>query len=274
MRRRHRARLIRFRTAGAALLTAAVAVVVPVLNQGGTVAGDPGPAAGATGETTATVMARTLIVPDVVGMTLTDAVAELRRGGLTADVVTAVQGTGIVTGQAPGQGKPLPAGGRVTLSARAILSDFDAQGRRFDGVHIGYLPDGLMWTKRDEKVQFGKQAADLTTFEIPHKPQGQFAVRVADYRGQVSEEIQRRLAAFTAHGGQNIEINGETAYLVNNSGGGTNVLDPADDDAEPLIGWRLRDGLAVEVYMSPSYARQIDYRAELRKIAENIRPDD
>ena len=49
----------------------------------------------------------------------------------------------------------------------------------------------------------------------------------------------------------------------------------ATDNSESstsTIGWTLRKGLAVEVYISPDYAKKVDAAAELKKIAEGIEP--
>ena len=91
-------------------------------------------------------------------------------------------------------------------------------------------------------------------------------------RGQASEQISRRLEAYAADGAPALDVNGHTAYRVERAH--TIEAPGADDPMGPVIGWTLRDGLAVEIELSPTYARQIDYRNELRKIAEKIKPVD
>jgi len=260
VRRAHRARAIRWRKAGAALVTAAIAVAVPVALRTGAL-----PAPAATGVDRAVVASVT--VPDVVGMDMAEAVRTLRAAGLVVNPETATA-KGDVGYQKPAAGQEVAEGSRVVLLAKALapqdLGDL-GDGREFGGIRIGYLPEGLEWSRWSGKNGFGR-----TSYTTSFAPGGDrtdgYGVQVVVYEGAAAGTVRRRLATIP-----DTEVNGRKAYLAHLRDGGEVAREP-DDSSTLTIGWFLRDGLAVEVFMSPVYAKQVDAEAEIRKVAEGISP--
>ncbi|MFI6293423.1 PASTA domain-containing protein [Nonomuraea sp. NPDC050790] len=268
VRRARRRHVVRFRTAGAALLTAAVAVTVPVV----LTSGEPKPVRG--NETATAVVVTKVTVPDVNGLKLDQAVRTLKAAGLKVDDVSEVPH--LVIRQDPPAGQEVDPGTKVTLfAAQQDLGDL-GDGRRFGGIEVTYLPDGLAWGKWSGKNGFGKTSY-TTSFDEPNKD-GSYSIQVVVFAGEAASFVTNRLAEFPGQGAETVEIKGEKAYLANVSEGGEVAKAGAYTEPEGgthTIGWKLRDGLAVEVMMSPFRAEKIGKDAikdELVRVAEGIRP--
>ncbi|MFI9559863.1 PASTA domain-containing protein [Nonomuraea endophytica] len=272
VRRARRRHAIRFRTAGAALVVAAVAVTVPVTVPVLLASGEPQPVRG--NETASVVVKTTVTVPDVNGLKLDQAVKTLRAAGLQVDDIAEIPQ--FVTAQKPAAGEEVEPGTKVMLtSALQDLGDL-GDGREFGGIRVGYLPEGLSWGKWSGKDGFGKTSY-TTSFAEPNKD-GFYSIQIVVYEGEAASFVGKRLADFPGQGAETVEVKGKKAYLANVSevgevakvgaytepGGGTHT-----------IGWKLRDGLAVEIMMSQFRVERIGkdkIKDELVKIAEGIRP--
>ncbi|MEU7749755.1 PASTA domain-containing protein [Nonomuraea sp. NPDC049158] len=273
VRRRHRAHVLRFRTAGAALVTALVAVTVPALINSGE---PPRAQHAATGQDQAVMDLVT--VPDVVGKPVAEAVETLKQAGLVVEDPETATDTGSVRVQTPAAGQEVTKGTNVQLtvgqevSVPQDLGDL-GDGRTFGGIHIGYLPDGLEWGKWSGKNGFGKTSY-TTTFVQPGQPEGYYSVQVVVFAGEASKQVAQRLARFSDQGAETLDISGKEAYLANVTEGGEVATDTTDNSegSTSTIGWTLRKGLAVEVYISPDYAKKVDAAAELKRIAEGLEP--
>jgi hypothetical protein len=276
VRRRHRARTLRFRTIGAALATAVVAVAVPVALNSPEPAKNP---QAATGQDRAVV--DLVVVPDVTGKSMSEAVEILNQAGLAVtgwavdDSKTAVA-EGAVTRQQPAAGQQVEQGTMIRLRflPRAPmpqeLGDL-GDGRTFGGIHLGYLPDGLEWGKWSGKNGFGKTSY-TTSFVEPGIAYGEYSIQVVVYADKASKRITEKLSQFAGRKGVDmVDIGGKRAYLANLTEG-SDVAAEGETGTTPTIGWTLRDGLSVEVFLSPDYAKKIDGSTELKKIAEGIEP--
>ncbi|WP_113703658.1 PASTA domain-containing protein, partial [Nonomuraea lactucae] len=246
------------------LATVAVAVAAPLaLNTGESAPARPA----ATGQDRAVVAPVT--VPDVVDRPVTEAVKTLREAGLVVDDPDAVVVSGTVRRQEPAAGKEVAAGERITLTVEPSptmpqdLGDL-GDGRTFGGIHIGYLPEGLEWSRWSGKDGFGKKSY-TTSFAPGGDEKDGYGVQVVVFEGAASKVVERRIGVFTA-----VEVNGRKGYLANVTEGGSEASEPGNG-ATLTIGWFPRDGLAVEVYISPHYAKQVDAEAEIKKVAEGIK---
>ncbi|MEV0197292.1 PASTA domain-containing protein [Nonomuraea sp. NPDC050691] len=271
VRRRHRAHVIRFRAAGAALVTAAVAVAVPLaLNTGGP-ASAPAASSPTSGQDSAVVDSVTM--PDVTGMKIADAVAAVRAAGLGVDgpePVSPESADEIVVTQKPAAGVEVARGELVVLKSMTRakgpqdLGDL-GDGRTFGGIHVGYLPEGLDWSRWSGKNGFGK-----TSYTTSYAPGGDetdgYGVQIVVFEGEATQFVRKRMGAMPS-----VKIGDREGYLADVSEGGEVAKEPGDDTTA-TIGFFLRDKLAVEVYISPVYAKKVDAAAELKKIAEGIEP--
>ncbi|WP_219463031.1 PASTA domain-containing protein [Nonomuraea rhizosphaerae] len=267
VRRRHRSRVVRVRTIGAALATAAVAVAVPFAL--GT--GEPASTRHVANAPDRAVM-DLVTVPDVTGKSNAEAIEILKRAGLTVKEPRIAEN--IVTQQQPAVGRQVGKGTEVQLTSlpKAVepqdLGDL-GDGRTFGGIHLGYLPEGLVWGEWSGKDGFGKKSY-TTSFDEPGQEDGHYSVQVVVYEGDASERIAERLARYDDGSGvDKVDIDGRPAYLGYFTDGGETAGE-GDTGATATIGWTLRDGLAVEVFLSPDYAKKADVSAELEKIAEGI----
>jgi hypothetical protein len=270
VRRRNRAHVLRFRTAGAALATALVAVAVPAMLN----SAEPAKTQhAATGPDRAVV--DSVIVPDVIGKPVAEAVEALKQAGLVVNDPETATDTGQVRMQSPAAGQEVTKGTNVQLtvgresSVPQDLGDL-GDGRKFGGIHVGYLPEGLEWGKWSGKNGFGKTSY-TTSFVEPGQEEGFYSVQVVVFTGEASKQIAQRLTTYSSKGAETTDIGGKRAYRTKVTEGGE-VAAKDDDVSTSTIGWTLRRGLAVEVYISPDYAKKIDAGAELKKIAEGIEP--
>ncbi|WP_182879623.1 PASTA domain-containing protein [Microbispora sp. H10949] len=310
VRRRSRRTAVRFRTAGAAVLTAAVAVGVPVAltAQPGTdpVAGGlagPGSGAGAgvTSQETATppaigsgdtVAVPEGVVPDVVGKSAEDVMTLLDDAGYTVRMVKVVTGDapeGTVIAQTPSPGTTAPAGAAVTITvATTVVSTSDTapdaqtswtpqdlgdlgDGRTLGGVHVGYLPKDLEWGKWSGKDGFGTESYTTSWVEPGLEP-GVYSVQMIVYRKAAASLFAKRLRGYAGQGAKPVDVDGKKAYLISLSEGG----DEINDGGTRTITWTLAPGVGIEVMMSPDYEAKIGRAAadrELRKIAAGVALD-
>ncbi|WP_327043668.1 PASTA domain-containing protein [Microbispora sp. NBC_01189] len=310
VRRRSRRTTVRFRTAGAAVLTAAVAVGVPVALTArpgadpivGGLAG-PGTGAGA-GVTTPvpatpsetgsgdTVAVPVGVVPDVVGKSAGDVMTLLDNAGFTVRIVKVVTGDapeGTVIAQMPAPGTTAPAGAAVMITvATAVVSTSDTtpdaqtswtpqdlgdlgNGRTLGGVHVGYLPRELEWGKWSGKDGFGTESYTTSWVEPGLEP-GVYSIQLIVYRKEAASLLAKRLRGYAAQGAKPVDVDGRRAYLVSLSEGGDRIT----DGGTRTITWTLASGVGIEVMMSPDYEAKLGRAAadrELRKIAAGVALD-
>ncbi|MFI0417609.1 PASTA domain-containing protein [Spongiactinospora sp. 9N601] len=221
VRRLHRRRAVRLRTAGAALVTAAVAGAVPLylaMSPGQQPGPERGAALGAT-------VRPGVVMPDLAKMTMEQAERALDRAGLTADYKSAPSSTvrgGTVISQSPAAGMALEPGARVTVTVSdgtkdklpPELGDLDEGGRRFAGIEWKYLPDGLKWEGWYVEDSFGADSL-ATSWNIPADTGEPPGVNVVVYRGGSAAEAADRLTRYGKEGAESITVrNDRKAYLV------------------------------------------------------------
>ncbi|MEV0227875.1 PASTA domain-containing protein [Nonomuraea sp. NPDC050786] len=274
VRRRHRSRVARFRVAGAALATAALAVTVPVTLNSSEPAVTANPASGSD----RVVVQASVTVPDVTGKTAAEAERTLRDAGLDIDYSPLKRREGfdgyLVRKQEPAAGREVAPGTRATLFVESPatspqdLGDL-GDGREFGGIRLSYLPDGFRWGKLSSKDQFGVHSYS-TSFEKPSDDQRMhYSVEVIVYEG---EAVKKIYADFPRKGAEIVDVNGNEARLANLSEAGE-VVPFFTDKSTLTMAWKLRDDLAVKLRVSPAYEMSIGNRVhgELKKIARGIR---
>ncbi|RBQ22040.1 hypothetical protein DP939_05095 [Spongiactinospora rosea] len=238
VRRLHRRRTVRLRTAGAALVTVAVAGTVPLY-----LAMSPGqesPGLGQRAASGATVKPG-VAMPDLAGMTMEQAERALGRAGLTADYKSApssaVPGNSVIS-QAPTAGTAVEPGARVTVTVSdgtkdklpPELGDLGQGGRRFAGIEWRYLPDGLKWEGSYAEDSFGADSLS-TAWNTPADTEEPPGVDVVVYRGDSAAEAADRLTRYGKEGAESITVrNGRKAYLVDV---GENDWVLGEDESEP-----------------------------------------
>jgi len=303
VRRGNRRHVVRFRVAGAAVLTAAVAVGVPValtarpdtapvtgslVGAGATGEGVPAASTAASGDAVATPEG---VVPDLIGKSAKEVNAILKEAGYTVRITKTVTDdapVGTVFGQMPQPGTAAPAGAAVTVVIAATAGPTPApsegtssesaedprmpqdlgdlgDGRTLGGVHVGYLPEGLEWGKWSGKDGFGKRSY-TTSWAEPGLEPGMYSVQMVIYRKGAASQLTKRMQSYAAQGATPIEIGGRKAYLVSLSEGGDRVM----DGGTRTIVWTLAPGVGAEAMISPDYAAKIGADAadtELKKIA-------
>ncbi|GAA2309301.1 hypothetical protein GCM10010149_69340 [Nonomuraea roseoviolacea subsp. roseoviolacea] len=270
VRRRHRAHVVRFRVAGAALLTAAVAAAVPLALD----TGKPAPAASSPTSGQDSVVVDSVTMPDVTGMKIAEAVAAVRAAGLGfaegPEPFGPESADEIVVTQKPAAGAEVVRNSLVALTSMPRAKDPQelgdlGDGRTFGGIHVGYLPEGLAWDRWSGKNRFGR-----TSYSTSYSPGGDdtrgYGVQVFVYKGEAAGRVRSRMDTMPS-----VEIGDRKGYLADFTEGG-DVADKPGDDTTATIGFFVGDGTAVEVCMSPMYVKQVDAPAELKKIAEGISP--
>ncbi|MEV0383236.1 PASTA domain-containing protein [Nonomuraea sp. NPDC050643] len=267
VRRRHRAHVLRFRVGGAALLTVAVAAAVPVVVNSSEPATTPNAASGQD----RAVMLPDVTVPDVTGKRGTEAAAILRQAGLVTSISGAEVRDGRVTGQEPAAGLQVAHGSHVSITIEPPvqmpqdLGDL-GDGREFGGIRLDYLPEGLEWGKWSGKDGFGKHSY-TTSFVKPGAEPGHYAVQAIVFEGEATEQL---FANFPKKDAEAFDAGGRQAWLATLSEGGEAVAHGSEGGTLTIL-LELRDGLAVEVCVSPDYAKEVDGAVELKKIAEGVR---
>ncbi|MER6945365.1 PASTA domain-containing protein [Nonomuraea sp. NPDC000554] len=265
VRRRHRAHVIRFRAAGAALITAAVAVVVPVaLNSS-----EPANTSNAASGKDRAVIRNDVTVPDVTGRRATEAVQALRDAGLKAVLSGMKVHNGQVRAQEPAAGTVVAWGSPITLTVQLppaptpqALGDL-GDGREFGGIRLTYLPEGLEWGKWSNDDVIGAGKSYTTGYDKPGIPDGEYSVQVIVAHGASADALYNFMPELQV---EIVDIGGRPARLSKH---GDSAVDGGP--STPTIIWKLRDDLAVEVFINPEYAKEIDGLSELKKIAEGIR---
>lgn len=256
VRRSSRAHTIRFRTAGAALVTAAVAVAAPIALTSGE---PPKPVASGTDRATMSVT-----VPDVVGSDIEQAAETLNEAGLifTGPVV------GTVVSQEPEAGTEVGWGTAVRVAVepdpRQDLGDL-GDGRTFGGIHLGYLPNGLVWGRWSGKDGFGKTSYTTTFVEVGAK-EGTYSIQVVVFEGEAAKPWLERLGEDGEHV---VQVDGKRMYLADLG----EDSQPTQEGGTPTVEWELRDGVLVSVMMSPDRAAKLGKEAttaELKRIAEGV----
>ncbi|MEV7804876.1 PASTA domain-containing protein [Microbispora sp. NPDC088329] len=305
VRRRNRRHVVRFRTAGAAVLTAAVAVGVPVAltarpdtaltpATGGAATGPAAPAASGTAAPVAsgpgsddTIAVPGNVVPNVVGIRAAEVGALLKAAGYTVritKVVTDAAPAGTVFAQMPQPGTAAPAGAAVTITIAAKPAPTPAttssenprtpqdlgdlgDGRTLGGVHVGYLPEGLEWGKWSGKDGFGTSSY-TTSWVEPGLDPGMYSIQIVVYRKDAAKSLEKRMRGYAAQGAEPVGVGDAKAYLVSLSEGG----DQLNDGGTRTIAWTLASGVGVEVMMSPDYEAKLGAAAdrELKKIAAGV----
>ncbi|GAA3591706.1 hypothetical protein GCM10022419_088200 [Nonomuraea rosea] len=264
VRRRHRAHVLRFRTGGAALLTAAVAVVVPLGLTSSEPAAPPHPAGGQD----RAVMRNDVTVPDVTGKSVAEAVRILNEAGLVTDQSVLQVRNGVVNSQSPAAGARVAPGTRVdmvvlsSVPAPQALGDL-GDGREFGGIRVGYLPDGLEWGKWSGDNVIGDGKSYTTSYRTPGLPRGEFSVQVIVAQGASADDLYAFMPEMQT---RTVDVLGKPARVSERGD-----VPPEIEAGAPTIIWKLRDDLAVEVCISPGYTKEIDAMTELTKIAEGIR---
>ncbi|MFI6602681.1 PASTA domain-containing protein [Nonomuraea sp. NPDC050536] len=269
IRRRHRTHVLRFRTAGAALVTAAVAVAVPLALTNS----DPGNHV-ATGSDRAAVAK--VNMPDVTGMTLDKATSALQQAGLIPVSPTAAKDGSpldeVVSRQDPPAGIEVMVGTQVMLTVKhqgnpmvpQDLGDL-GDGRTFGGIHLDYVPDGLVWGKWSGKDGFGKHSYTTSFDPSENNPENHYGVQIVVYQGEAAKVVREHVDKLKD---AMVDVNGKPGYLATLGEAGEVV----SDGGTRTIGWMLRDDLAVEAMVSPDFGKKIDTDAELKKVAEGIKP--
>ncbi|GGT05347.1 PASTA domain-containing protein [Nonomuraea spiralis] len=261
VRRGHRARVTRLRVAGAAIVTAAVAVTVPVMLNPGEPA-DSGQ--------NQVVMRNDVTVPDVTGRRATEAAKALHDAGLKAALTGMRSDNGLVGTQEPAAGKVVVWGSTVTLDVQLppaptpqALGDL-GDGREFGGIRLTYLPDGLEWGKWSKDDVVGPGKSYTTSFRKPGLQQADYAVQVIVAHGASADvlyDFRPERQTKTA------DLGGRPARLSGDGDSGA-----AGGPVTPTVTWKLRKDLAVKLLIGPEYAKEIDAMSELRKIAKGVRP--
>ncbi|MGW2221640.1 PASTA domain-containing protein [Nonomuraea sp. NPDC001684] len=261
VRRGHRARVTRLRVAGAAIVTAAVAVTVPMMLNPGEPA-DNGP--------NQVVMRDDVTVPDVTGRRATEAAKALHDAGLKVALAGMRSDNGLVGTQEPAAGQVVARGSTVTLHVQLppaptpqALGDL-GDGRKFGGIQLTYLPDGLEWGKWSKDDVIGPGKSYTTSYRKPGIQQDGYAVQVIvahDASANVLYDFRPEPRTET------VDLDGRPARLSRDGDSGA-----AGGPVTPSVTWKLRKDLAVKVLIGPEYAKEIDAMSELRKIAKGIRP--
>ncbi|TKK90951.1 PASTA domain-containing protein [Herbidospora galbida] len=279
VRRRRRRSLVRFRTTGAVLVTAAVAITVPVVLTNTTP--QAGPASGASAPA---IAVPGIVVPDVVGMNAKKAYLLLEQAGLTPMIMTPGEGAdkaGVVAGEnviltepaagavadpkalvqikvpwvpAPTASPEPPADKPATTSDLGDLGD----GLTWMGVHVGYLPEGVKWSGNSYAGGFGPKSATVP-YVTEGLEEGMYSIQVIV---GVDQNLLRR-------DGQKV---GPDTWVNNyNEGGGEEPFGPATT----LTASRDIPGdQVVQVLFSPDYSASLGEeraRTEIAKVIEHIR---
>jgi hypothetical protein len=283
VRRRSRSNRLRVRTAGAALLTVAVAGGIPVY-----LAVTAPPAANSTAASPARAVVNDSVkVPDLVSKPLHEADEALKKAGLELEMAGASAGMLFVEAQDPAPGTEVAPGTTVRLQIKEEGKNrLNLTGERpveFAGIKLDYLPEGLVWTGRSGRQDNVKEnvkdedtgdVLSFVSYRHPAQEEGYYALQVDVWEGAIADRIERKLAkAKTVEG-----ADGRKLYLAGI--GETGKLGAVGSDIGPegganKVGVKLKDGLFVELTTSPDYSDRIGepekLTAELRKLAEGVK---
>ncbi|MEV1167015.1 PASTA domain-containing protein [Nonomuraea sp. NPDC049784] len=264
VRRRHHSRVVRFRVAGAALVTAALAVAVPMTLNSAELAGTTNTASGRGQDV---LEAGGVTVPNVTGKRVADAIFALRDAGLAVDNLGAEMRNGFVRRQNPVSGKKVAPRTHVEIVVDPPpqhLGDL-GDGRQFGGIRLSYLPDGFTWGRWSGKDRTGHSYA--TSFDKPAAGDRIYWIEVIVFEGEAAKGVH---AGDPEKGAEIVDVNGKEARLANLSEAGE-VVPFFTDKSTLTMAWKLRDDLAVKLRVSPDYEMEVGNHAELKKIARGIR---
>ncbi|WP_062345082.1 PASTA domain-containing protein [Herbidospora yilanensis] len=282
VRRRRRRSLVRFRTAGAVLVTAAVAITVPVVLTNTTPSAGP-----ASGASAPAIAVPGIVVPDVVGMNAKQAYLLLEQAGLTPMLMTPGEGSeqaGVVAGEkviqtSPAAGEvadpkalvqikvpwvPAPTvsptappedeGGKPEIETLGDLGD----GLTWMGIHVGYLPEGVKWGGDSYVGGFGPKSATVP-YVTAGLEEGMYSIQVIV---GVDQNLLRRDGEQIAPGTW-VSSYGEGGEKLDFGAGST--LTASRD---------LPGDQVVQVLFSPDYSASLGEKtalAEIAKVIEHIR---
>ncbi|WP_067174766.1 PASTA domain-containing protein [Microtetraspora niveoalba] len=291
VRRRNRRHVIRFRTAGAALLTVAVAGAVPVYlsatsgpapSRAGVGAPVPG-ASQPVGEDSALAGN---VVPDVVGLTNENVAGVLKAAGFKVGgkkILNDEHPPGTIIAQTPAAGTVAPEGARVEVTIATTAAPKTDQtpepadvglpqdlgdlgdGRTFGGIRLDYLPDGLEWGKWSGKDGFGKTSYATTWAEPSKAGTGEYSVEAVVYKGEAARTRRDRVD------GTPVKIRGKDGYLGSFTEGGE-VAGSSPETTLTLV-WFPRADVTIELMFSPVFVQKLGQDAadaEIQKIAEGV----
>ncbi|GAB1823008.1 PASTA domain-containing protein [Herbidospora sp. RD11066] len=276
VRRRRRRSLTRFRTAGAVLVTAAVAVTVPIVLT--STAETSGPAS----ESAPALAVPGIVVPDVVGMGVKEAFVTLEKAGFTPRIVAegiddediAVPPGTKVLQMDPSAGAVAEEAAtvRITVPTPAPTASPEAVGKISDlgdlgdgltwmGIHVGYLPEGVAWTGNSYEGGFGKKSATVP-YAVAGLGEGMYSVQViVTHEPSPSWRTGEKVGP------------GEAYLSVFDEGGQPAKLGPSTT----LTATRFFDGgMAVQVLFSPDYSASLGEskaRVEIVKVLDHIRQE-
>ncbi|WP_061295218.1 PASTA domain-containing protein [Herbidospora cretacea] len=280
VRRRRRRSLVRFRTAGAVLVTAAVAVTVPV------VLTNTEPVAGpASGASAPAIAVPGIVVPDVIGMNAKQAYHLLEQAGLTPMLMTPGEGAdeaGLVAGEkviqtSPAAGTvadpkalvqikvpwvPAPTASPEAETGKPVDSGLGdlGDGLTWMGIHVGYLPEGVKWSGRSYVGGFGPKSATVP-YVVGGLEEGMYSVQVIVTADQ---KLMRRDGEQVAPG-----------TWVSNYGEGGEKLD-FGSGSTLTASRELSDDQVVQVLFSPDFSKSLGEakaKEEIARVIAGIRPE-
>ncbi|MFC6897672.1 PASTA domain-containing protein [Nonomuraea dietziae] len=154
-------------------------------------------------------------VPDLTDMTLAEAQAALRAVGLVGEKLT---GHEHVFDQEPKPGTEVSTSSTVKLylveERPQTLGDL-GDGRTFGGITLGYLPEGLVWSKWSNKWS-GKKARGgtsyTTSYDTPDGRPGRYGIQVMVHEGKAGRQVEARLKR---DGVELVDLGGRQAYVAN-----------------------------------------------------------
>ncbi|WP_336208583.1 hypothetical protein [Nonomuraea sp. LPB2021202275-12-8] len=118
--------------------------------------------------------------------------------------------------------------------------------------------------------------SDSTAWNESGKLTDGYGLQVIVYGGKAVERVSERMAGYGEQGAEPIVIRGKEAYLVSvGEPPGELANDKNTPSGEPrarVLTWIENPGLAIELLMSPAYAKKVNADAELKKIANALRP--
>ncbi|MFI6811724.1 PASTA domain-containing protein [Nonomuraea sp. NPDC050328] len=261
VRRGSRARRLRARAVGTAL------VVVAVSGGAAFLLVEPEPA-GKNAATSASVVTE-VAVPDVVKMPPEQASARLEQAGLKPVLRT---DPGEVTSQDPAAGTLVKPGTEIQLySARKRaqhLGDL-GDGRAFGGIRLTYLPDDLRWGRWSVKDTFGVTSYS-TTYDEPGHPQGYYGLQVFVFEGKATEDPAKLLEKMD----DRVDVGSAEGGIASvHETGSLHDLGVTGELQTPTVVWPLGD-LWVQIKMSPDRAAKLGgtdaVKEELLKVARGV----
>ncbi|MET8162568.1 hypothetical protein ABZT47_39955 [Sphaerisporangium sp. NPDC005289] len=298
VRRRHRAHVTRFRTAGAAALTVLVAGsfpaytaltsghgLAPNLAPAPTPAGPAVASSGAPASDTPTALGDPSQAPTALGdpsqaptalgdpsqepTAVDDPSQEPTDVGEPSQAPTSLPSDeGVDTATMPPSAATAEPSDRSGLPQD--LGDL-GDGRAFGGVRVGYLPEGLQWGKWSGKNGFGTTSYTTTWAESGLQP-GEYSVQMVIYEGAAAKRERSKLKDYRADAkATRVNVHGSAAVIATLG----EASEITGDGGTPTIVWSPGRGLMAEAMISPDYARKLgaDHTGrELKKIAEAVRP--